>query len=193
MSDPLPDNEAFYTSPLDTETLAAVGRLITCWAAVESAMAFQVARIVSVSFDNKQKAYALDVPGFLKGALVCQGTAIKASITQIQNLLKSRAAEIKPHADGIFKIKAHRDAFAHNTSGRNNVTNGDVSLQSYGASRSKMGKRVTYSASQINDWCDELKQHARSIDAIISDTIWFTWTRIEEAQNIWIESQNLQN
>ena len=190
MPDPLPDNEAFYTSPLDTETLAAVGRLITCWAAVESAIAFQVARIVSVSFDRQQMAWALDVPGFLKGGMVSQGTAIKASLTQIQNLLKSRAAEIKPHADAIFKIKTRRDAFAHNMSGCTDA--GYVSLISYGASRAKMGKEVIYSASEIDAWCNELIHHAQSIDIIISDTIWFTWKRIEEAQKLWSESQGLK-
>lgn len=190
MIDPLPDDEAFYTSPLNDETLAAIGRLITSWAAVESAIALQVARIVCVSFDKENMAWSLDVPGFAKAGLVSQGTAVKASLTQILNLLSGRAAEIKPHADAILKIKTHRDAFAHNTSGA--VIGGDVGLISYGASRVKMGKHVTYKASEIDEWCHELKQHARSIDAIISDSIWFTWKRIEEGQKLWLESQGLK-
>lgn len=186
MTEPLPDDEAFYTSPLDVETLAAIGRLITLWAAIESAAAMQVARIVAVSYDKQHQAWAIDVPGFAKGALVSQGTAIKASLTQIQNLLSGKAAELKPHADAILKIKMHRDALAHNSSGP--VTRG-VTLISFGASRAKMGKTVSHTADEIQELCSQLKRHSRAIDTIISDAIWFNWARIEEAQKLWSEAQ----
>ena len=54
-----------------------------------------------------------------------------------------------------------------------------------------MGKQVNYKVSEINAWCHDLLKHARSIDRIISDAIWFNWKRIEEGQELWIKSQGV--
>lgn len=187
MSELLPDQEAFYTSPFDKDALAAIGRLITCWSVVETAMAMQVARVVAVSFDLERQAWALDVPAFGKAAMAAQGTAIKASITQLQNLLPEHAVEIKPHADRILDIKRYRDECAHNLT---TPMNGMIDVLSIGASRRKMVKNVQWTIPQITKWCDRLSQHSIAIDKIVSGAIWFNWSRIEEAQTLWFEARD---
>lgn len=182
MSDILPDDPTFYTSPHSPETLAAIGRLITAWAAIETALPMQVGKLIATLDPGDMTAFA-HTP-YLRATAALMGTSAKAALTQIQNLAPARKDEIKKAAETILDIKRHRDAVAHSLSGRDE---GDSTrFHGFGASRVRMGTDKIYSVEEMDGWCNELKASARLIDTVITEITGWKWKDIDEDRERWL-------
>lgn len=187
MNDVISDNPDIYQSPLSSEMQAAVGRIITCWSSVESALCNQVARIIALHPDAAAQAFEYDHQTYVKASAVCVGISAKAALTQIQNLIQTRAAEIKPHANKILKIKVKRDAIAHSLSGYQ--SDDIVLLNGFRGSAVNMGTDKAFSITEIDNWCNALKSNSRAIDKIITDSMGWSNERMRIAGEQWLQSR----
>lgn len=181
MSDIPPDDPAFYASPHADETLIAIGRFITAWAGIETALPMQVARLIAGQDPSAPGTFA-HAP-FLWAASALMGTSAKAALTQIQNLCSGRKEDLKKASGEILKIKPFRDAVAHSLSGT--VEDGTTRFHGFGASRAKMGTDKIYTDKQMDEWSRALIFNARTIDEIVTEHIGWSWKDIETDRERW--------
>jgi hypothetical protein len=150
---------------------AAIGRLIITWAALESALPLQVARIVSSGPNAERTKLVTDKRVYPRVAMVCQGTDPKAALKQIYFFVNHASpklgAAVKKEVDRLLDCKARRDEFCHWVTvkgpGEKKVT-----LMYLSAARAKPNQAKTYTLAQIDGWTEKVRECSISMDQHIT-------------------------
>lgn len=171
-----------YQSPLTDKMLIAIGRLITCWAGVEITLPLQVARLVASHPNPRTKTFDFDHITFVKAAFVSGGSAPRAALTQMVNLLgpnTDAAKRVKSIGDDLLDKKDRRDYCAHMIV----MPDGDeaISLQQFAAAKAKPMTIRRYTVAQVEMWANDVRQGSLELDRTISEVTGWTWTRIQQS------------
>lgn len=156
---------------LSDNMAAAIGRLIITWAALESALPLQVARLAATGPNANRTKLVTDPRVFSRVAMVCQGTDPKAALKQIYFFVNGvnpkLGSAVKKEVDRLLDCKARRDEFCHWVTvkgpGENKVT-----IQYLSAARAKAMQEKTYTLAQINDWGEKITACSLSMDRHIT-------------------------
>lgn len=194
MSEVSPDNPSFYESPLSTEVLAAIGRLITCWAGIETALPLQIGRLVAIGPDLDTGRLAIDQPSYTKAAAAFGGTNPRAAVMQIRNLLavfdsrEATTAAAKKAGERLIALFERRNEIAHQVAEQGKSRH-SLRLRCLQASKGSMWMEKHYTIDEIDAWTNELKEQARTIDALITSATGYTWKQIEEDRERFIQAR----
>lgn len=158
-----------YKSPLSTEVQAAVGRVVTAWAAMEHTFKVHIARLIAITVEEDGTA-ELNSEALIKSLYLAGAGGFDGMLKQTWNLAKlfdeESAKAIKSAGDRISEVKAHRDALCHSVT--NQTEPNQITIRSISASRAKPFVDKTYSVAEMDAWCEKIVKNSRIIDAEVA-------------------------
>ncbi|PST19730.1 hypothetical protein C7U61_14665 [Rhizobium sp. JAB6] len=163
-----------YTSPLDKETQAAVGRVVSAWAVVEHGLKIQIARLAATA--PNQTKVEFNPLTFLSVAYYTGSGGFESMSKQLKNAAAPFGDElletIRKATERLSEVKKHRDTLCHSII--SNGGQGKITVMALSAARAKPWVEKSYSIAEMDGWCDKLLKNSLAIDTAVTSATGLT-------------------
>ncbi len=158
--------------PLPDKFLIAIGKLVTAWSSVETALSFHVARLICIT--RQENGFGFNLDSYHRAILVCMGTDSNASLAQISNLAEltfgncSHSHNIKKATEKLQSLKERRNDVCHIVPFVATSTAVKLPRISVSRTRKNMSVEKKYHVEELTTWAHEMVENVRIIDSEIT-------------------------